>query len=245
MKLEIPRKDLIKVEERDEKPFLVSKYRLSHNLQYYLIATALGIDVPTFNTAKELNGHPYIENINWEQAMKLALLFGLPPTLKDHQLYREILDQGRKGERGVYDGEGNIVDSQECERLYDGLMGRGGPWRGEYLDAYFERGENEVFYLLSDHRLQDSILIPQKREELVYSEYMHHGFMDTNFFTNQGLPTKRTEDVGQSNLFYRFPQDKSVAWFVADSDWVSLDCSRDPQYSISGLGVRAKILIEG
>jgi len=243
MKLEIPRKDLIKVEERDEKPFLVSKYRLDNNSQKDSIATALENDSPTFNTAEELNGHPYIGKINWEQAMKLALSFGLPLTLGDHKFFRKILDQGRRGEIKVYNGEGKIVDSRECEQLYDEVMGQRNPWRGEYLDAHFESGEDEVFYLLSDHRLQERILRPQRREELDSSTYRKNGFVDFSSFTKQGLPTK-LESGKQRNLYYFHPQDRSVAWFVAYSGRVVLYCNRDPQVSYSGLGVRAKILIE-
>ena len=243
MKLEIPRKDLIKVEERDEKPFLVSKYRLDNNSQKDSIATALEKDSPTFNTAKELNGHPYIGNINWNQAMKLAFLYGAPLTLKDHQLYREILDQGRKEERGVYDGGGNIVNSKECKQLYDELMGQRDHWRGEYLDAYFESGENNILYLLSDHRLRERILRPQRREELDPSTYRKDGFVDIPSFTKQGLPTK-LESGKQRNLYYFHPQDRSVARLRANSGMVYLDCYCDEQKSDSGLGVRAKILIE-
>ena len=243
MKLKIPKKDLIKIEERNEAPFFVSKYRLGNNSQKDSIATALEKDSPTFNTAKELNGHPYIGNINWNQAMKLAFLYGAPLTLKDHQLYREILDQGRKEERGVYDGGGNIVNSKECKQLYDELMGQRDPWRGEYLDAYFESGENNILYLLSDHRLRERILRPQRREELDPSTYRKDGFVDIPSFTKQGLPTK-LENREQRNLYYFHPQDRSVAGFIAGSDGVDLSCCGVPQDSNSGLGVRAKILIK-
>ena len=64
-------------------------------------------------------------------------------------------------------------------------------------------------------------------------------FVDLEF-NKQGFPTKKSQDQKYKqgeNIYYWHPRNNAVAWFLADSGWADLNCSRSPGDSVASLGV--------
>lgn len=105
------------------------------------------------------------------------------------------------------------------------------PWKAEWLDAYFEQRQDGMYVLTANRtkseKLDEDTLMGDKQISL--KSWLNNP-------TNQGLPRKNVE---QGSLYYLSPRNKSVARFLASSDWTDLDCGWYPSGRGSGLGVRA------
>ena len=214
---------------------LVAKHRLAVSEEVKRAAKSLGLNVE--NTALEKTDHPYIGNIQWEQALKLNLA-SIPGnfTLNPRQFFDFCLlfDKGieQKGKK-VYNGCGKIVAIGELKGIRDEIYGKRDPWRGEFLDAYFQLIRGTLFYF-SDHRLVNGNLQPQRIEPLE-AYLMEDCYVDIKSMNRQGFPTKKLK---KEIIYYWPPAADRVAGFDAGSSRVDLSCDGYPQCSLATLGVR-------
>ncbi len=179
----------------------------------------------------------YLGNTWFQAHESLAREGGFMLTLRQYVDFLQMLTSGRK----VYDGRGRELDSSKKTHIIKDIMEKVNPWRSEWLDADF-KVVGGVLHINYAHKVNGSNLIPQKSEPLqgglmidkkpgINLEYW------LNHATPQGLPP--TDNPG-GELWYRYPlnDNNSVAGFFAFSDGANLSCSRNPQSSVSGLGVR-------
>ncbi|MBI2043357.1 hypothetical protein HYT25_03140 [Candidatus Pacearchaeota archaeon] len=115
--------------------------------------------------------------------------------------------------------------------IYNEITQVMGSWRGEWIDAYFEKRKDGM-YLLTENRtkaekLDEDTLMKDKRISL-------DSWLDNP--TKQGLPRK---DTKEGDLYFVAPGNDSVAGFGAIVEGADLNCLRNPDYRDSYLGVRA------
>ncbi len=214
-----------KIDEQKEDPdFSINNIipRLCLTDQVKQAAQELGYNIA--ETGLGLDGSKYIGNINWEQAMKLTLKSGFKPLSPWE--FREFL---------LYLSKNNIT-------MFEDFTKQTEPYRGVWIDAKFEKGQDELLYLLSNHELDSSgNLIPAYKEKLVANTLMKDKDPGINLmdwlkknYTPQGLVSKH---VAEGSLNSWYPRNGAVAWFVAGSGGVGFYCIWDPGSSDSGLGV--------
>ena len=179
--------------------------------------------------------------ITWEEALKLNLALGNDgtPTLRQFLDFKELLERGIDQEEKVFYANGKeIKDSKVLKAVYDEIFKTRNPFRGEFLDAYFEE-INGVLYLNQDHKMVNGLLMPEYSRPVLEDSLMEDCYVDLKRCNEQGLPTKR-----EGNIFYWQPKNGTVAGFIADSYGVGFNCSRYVGNSDSSLGVRAKKIHE-
>ncbi len=133
----------------------------------------------------------------------------------------------------AFDGTGQQLATAETNHLLNELAEKRSPWRAERIDAFFTQENGQWFY----HTLREPTatgLVAKMREPLQPS-LREDCFIDPTAYNRQGSPTQKSDS---SEIKFWHPRNNSVAWFVANSDGVILDCSRHPGLSYSGLGVR-------
>ena len=140
----------------------------------------------------------------------------------------------------AYDGKGNRISQQKIDSILDDITAVRDPWRGEYLDAYFEE-KNGVLHINYNHRIQNGKLIAlnsEPLEECLMRDKVPGINLDSWLKTadKHGLPTTRTKN---GDLWYWHPRKNRVAGFYVYSNWAVLNCYWDPWYSNSSHGVRA------
>ncbi len=213
----------------------VAMHRLGYNEELKQVANSLSI---IGNTAKEANGHEYIGNINWEQALKLNLLRN-KETFNIRQIldFKTLLEQGIDKKKKVNDGNDKIINPKILMVVYDEIYGIRYPWRGEWLDNGFMK-VNDIFCVGYDHKIINGKLFPSRIEPLEEC-LMENCRVDLKSFNKQGLPTKEGDDFN-----YWYPGDNSVAGFDASSDRADLYCGRSPRGSSAARGVH-EIFVRG
>ncbi|MDP1695976.1 MAG: hypothetical protein Q8L29_03620 [archaeon] len=161
-------------------------------------------------------------------------------TIRQFADFLALLKTGK-----AFDGAGSQVDPQRIEGILDEILTVRNPWRSEWLDAKFENkggilGLGSKLHINYDHRFLSGVnsgLSHQYSEEV--DCLMTDKQIDISDWLNNanehGLPTKNTSG-GQ--IYYYYPRNGRVAWFLAYSGWAYLDCDRDPTYSDTSLGVR-------
>ena len=117
---------------------LVAMHRLSYDADVEQAAKTLGLSLQ--NTANKQDGSKYIGKINWEEALKLNLLLG-NFTLTPRQFvdFIQLLKSGN-----VYDGRSTKLDSGKVDVILDEITTKRGPWRTEWLDAYFKNVNGQL-----------------------------------------------------------------------------------------------------
>jgi hypothetical protein len=119
------------------------------------------------------------------------------------------------------------------------------PARAEWIDADFKVKGRALFINYNHIFDSNGNLVPQNSEIIDKDTLMKdkapgislEDYLNSNH-TSQGLPNKK---VKSGDLYYWCPDkdNKSVAGFLAGSDWAGLDCYGDPSFQFSALGVRA------
>ncbi|MDO8517616.1 MAG: hypothetical protein Q7S33_05840 [Nanoarchaeota archaeon] len=136
----------------------------------------------------------------------------------------------------------NYQNKTEAQTILEDIF-KIGIWRGEYLDAQFEKKGliKKEFFINSMHELKNGKLIPKYTEKLEDC-LMEDCYADLNSINKQGLFTIKSSSqnyVQGSNVYFWYPRDERVSWFYANSDWADLYCYRGRSVTISELGVRA------
>ena len=88
--------------------------------------------------------------------------------------------------------------------MYDEIFKTRNPFRGEFLDAYFEE-INGVLYLNQDHKMVNGLLMPEYSRPVLEDSLMEDCYVDLKRCNEQGLPIKRGK-----NIYYRPPKDGDV-----------------------------------
>ncbi|MDO8516871.1 MAG: hypothetical protein Q7S33_01990 [Nanoarchaeota archaeon] len=222
---------------------LIDPARLAYNSNPEFQTTPQSLRATLQNTSKDSLGRDFIENINWESAMKLNLLLGnknIPQRMFVDFL--SLLYEGISNKK-VYNASGKILDSKFCEQIYEDITRMRNPWRAEYLDADFKYHNNKL-YIEYEHKLDSNgNLIAGKREEL--SDWLdkdkNPGINLISLFktaNKHGLPTSKTKS-GDLHYYCPYKDNNSVSGFIASSGRAILNCFRDRSYINSELGVRA------
>ncbi len=207
----------------------VAKNRLEADNLVKKTARSLGFGVS--NMGLNLNERLFIGNIDWNEALKLNLVLG-GETLSIRRFidFKELLEYGIKGGK-VYHGTGKqMQDLREIRAIYEEIFAKKNPWRGEHLDAHFEKKSGEL-YIAYDHYLGNDELIPKISEKLEEGT-MCSGKLESISYNAQGLPFLQEE------IYFGNPLNGSVARFVANSGRADLNCFRYPADTVSSLGVR-------
>jgi hypothetical protein len=147
-------------------------------------------------------------------------------TIRQFVDYLNLLKSGN-----AYDGAGNKVPKPELIKIYDGITEVKDPWRAEWLDAYFENRNNEL-YILTENKAKAEKLQPCLMEDKTPGINLEYWLKNA---TPQGFPPKNIPD---GKLYFWHPREDAVAGFSAGSGRSYLDCGYGPQYSDSALGVR-------
>lgn len=117
------------------------------------------------NTGKDSLGREFIGNINWDEALKIALLYGdllEEPRYSNALFMRQLPDFLKLLKSGkAYDGNGKKIDSKILENIFNDITQVKSPWRAEWIDGDFKY-KNSILYLAQSHALDSSgNLIPQ------------------------------------------------------------------------------------
>ena len=193
-------------------------------------------------------------NLNWKNTHfrlhENGLYMPIIPEFMTH--FQNVIQSYKsKGKTPLFDASGNPFTKDEVKDMYSHLTkdsiavyeGAEGTWA--WLDAYFEKKDDE-FYILTEHRTQtdssgNKKLVSNKTEKLEQC-LIENCFVDFKSLNSQGLPI--TKDLNQKyiqgeNIKFWSPTNDRVAWFFAYSDWALLDCGRNPDDTVSNLGVFA------
>ena len=142
----------------------------------------------------------------------------------------------------LYDSRGNRLSSRQSKKLFDDITERRDPVRSEWLDAKFTKtGTMREKWMMAYHRFKSNGVLEEVTEPLAacLRKDKTPG-IDLAYWlknpTSQGLPSQQTPD---GSLYYWHPGNGTVARLDAVAGGVVLYCYGGPQYSDSGLGVRA------
>ena len=208
---------------------LVSMYRLGMSPEAEQVASRFGYQLA--NTAKESNGRNYIGNINWKQALSLNLdLGGLTLNPRQFADFLLLLKSGN-----AVDGTGRRVERGKLDEILDEIITVRDPYRAEWLDADF-RYQNKKLLFYSEH-----ILDANRNFEASYKRELESCLMVKGSRINLGTMNNQGMPVEEGNDFHYWCPDKdnkSVAWFGADSDRAGLSCCGSPTFTVPSLGVR-------
>ena len=230
---------LIKLPERTDYPeFYLSFHRIS---------------CPLKNTVKEKGSIEYMGIREWEPAIKLNLNLGKilgitqsTPSLADMRYSLYCLH-----EKKVYDQYGNKLKPRLQKSLFDEIIKKRNPSRGEWIDNKFEKNSKESYLLLSQHEFDSSgNLVPDHKEELDPDTLMKERNIDiinwlTKNYTPQGLPNK---NVKEGRHYYRPPTGRGYTVQISgSSNVVFIPCDaypfdRFPNHPSNYVGVRSKFL---
>lgn len=214
-------------------PLFVSMHRLSYGPEVDRAAKRLGLTVA--NSGVESDGHQYIGNVNWSQALSLNDAVG-NQTLTPRQGIDLMLDlrEALDGKKVILNGRGNSIDKDRLRTMYNEIWEVRDPWRAEHLDARFSNtgGAMRMAY---GHQLQGTNLVARANDVLLPYLTENGAKADLATFNPQGLATKKSRSA---TLHFWQPSDGSVARFGAGSSGAVLFCVGDPQDSGANLGVR-------
>ena len=178
----------------------VSMYRTGYNTGIVTLDKRI-------NIAKEENGHSYIRDIVWEEALKLNLVLGNDgtPSLRQFLDLKELLEKGINQEEKVLYANGKEIDDRKTlQAVYNEIFKTREPFRGEFLDAQFKFNSG-ILYLNQDHRIINDLLVPQYSQPVLENSLMEICYVNLKRCNEQGLPIKRGK-----NIYYRPPKDGDV-----------------------------------
>ena len=228
-------KVLSKQNQQDPQPKIIKPSIVDKPESYIILPGKIynNYSYPDLLVSKERSYH----NNDWHQSHELLSKdnsFML--TIRQFVDFLNLLKSGK-----AYNGKGDKINNKELDDLFDEITEVMSPGRAEWLDADF-KVINDNLHINYEHRFINNTLTPRYLEPLesCLMEDKTPGIDIKSWLKNankQGLPLKKTPD---GKLYYRCPMsdNKSVAWFYADSDGAYLYCGRDPQGSNSALGVR-------
>ncbi len=170
---------------------------------------------------------------NWNQShdeLKLQSLF-MPeiPMFLSHFLN---VKEAYEGKTKLYLASGKELNKAETEDLYKYLTTghRNGCWT--WLDAYFEKRNNERYILTRNKSIANKLDAPIMNINC---------YVDLSF-NSQGMPIQKSSNQSYEqgkNINYWYPKENCVAGFDADSGRADLDCYRVADGSNPSLGVFA------
>ena len=138
----------------------------------------------------------------------------------------------------------NIPDLKEKERkeILDDIL-KTGDWRAEWLNAKFVKGKGhrnlDIQYVTGIDR-KGSLITKQEPLEACLNK---NDYVTFNL-NKQGLLTQSSGDNSYKqgkNIYFWYPRENTVAWFLTYSDRAGLSCYGGPDGSNAGLGVRLAI----
>jgi len=186
-----------------------------------------------------------MENEDYEYYLTKGIaLFGLTRDRQNQALrernavmceIRDLADLIIKLEsRGkIFDGNKKWFGTNEKKFLLDDIFRVGMLWQAENLGNEFYI-ENNNYFMKHNYQFKNG------RNSYLTTEIfpiLNNGKINIKNLDKYGLPSK----LGDGDLDYYHPQNKSVARFFAYSDRAYLNCNWDPASSDAELGVRAKI----
>ena len=210
----------------------ICKYRLGVTSAVENAGKQIGINLK--NTATEKNEREYAGNINREQALKINLILnGRTSNTRIGKDFFKLLLSGK-----AFDGKGNKINKSELSQIADEIMGVRKPYRAEWFEDYFTGEEKLV--LNKNYVLENGALIPKYSHNLTacLMEDRTPGISLKDWLENstaQGFPRK---NIKSRELWYWHPRADGAGGFNADPDVADFNCSRDPQGTDAGLGVR-------
>lgn len=227
----------------DYPDLIVDINRLDHNMEVETALKKLAIydnlikraGQNTNGTQNPVNPKGYLGYIQHQEALNINEALGnftLPLLYFADLLYN--LTEGIKGNKLIYNANGNQIDTKLLENMFNEITEVRSPWRAEQLDGKF--GENTITY----HKFVDGTfkeatepledcLMEDKTPGIDLEDWLKNP-------TSQGLPRKKCK---AGKLYYWHPRNGTVAGFGADSDRAVLYCDRNPQSSNADLGVRS------
>jgi hypothetical protein len=103
------------------------------------------------------------------------------------------------------------------------------PWRGEWLDAFFEKRQDGMYILTQNKKKYEKMEDYLKKDAVLFvSKWIEDP-------TTQGLP--RDADENNGSLWYEHPKHEYVAKFLANSTNLHLNCESNPKF-YKYIGVR-------
>lgn len=209
---------------------LVAMHRLGYDANAEQAAKTLGLNLR--NTAFERDGHQYIGNFIWSEALALNLLLG-NFTLNPRQFvdFLQLLKSGN-----ACDGLGAKLDNGRVNAVLDEILTKREPWRGEWLDIYFTTMGNKLYATYGHNSIVNGQLEPQHTEPLENC-LMETGYVDLLSANRQGIPTRRSIE---QEIYYLPPWTGKAAWFTAVYDRADLSFLVGPEIggALQHLGVR-------
>ena len=190
------------------------------NLDGYIYIPEINLHVAKQRTHKGLNWHQTHQELHKQNLYM--------PTIPQFIAFIKYLktDYPLKG----------ATEKQEAEQILDDILTIKNPWRAEWLDARFEK-KNDQWFIHYNHRTTPQGLKPQNSEPLEQCLMQDQRIDLTDWLknpTSQGLPKQR---IKQGSLYYWHPRADYVARFGANSVRANLDCYRSPDDADPSLGV--------
>ncbi|MBU2523517.1 MAG: hypothetical protein KKE23_04505 [Nanoarchaeota archaeon] len=188
----------------------------------------------------DLKGFIYVPSINLYLAKERTL------KGKSWNETHKILQEDNKFMPSIYQFteylkylQNDHRDKTEAKEILDDILKKTqSGWKGEWLDAKFEK-RNKGLYLLSEHKIQNGKLIA-KSEQPLEKCVTEDCYVDLKF-NNQGLPISKSKSQSYNqgkNVYFWQPVDGRVAGFNVGSGRADLYCSNDdPDGRYVGLGV--------
>ncbi len=222
-------KDYILLKETKEHPdLIIAKNRLTYNKKVEQVSKKLNLDLQN-------NLEDYIVNINWNESHNL--LKELNSFMLNPKLFAEFLKLLKSG--NAFDGNKDKVNSNELEKILNGIIELRNPCRAEWLDHKYFKSSNKL--QVTYHKFDSSGKLIEFTEKLdpdtllkyILSEIILEDWINNT--TSQGLPKS---NVQKGDLYYWRPREGRVAGFDANAGRADLDCVGDPDNSGGDLGVR-------
>gem|GEM_PF-3356209 len=223
-------------------PLAVSLHKIGYSPEVHLVVKHLGLKLS--NTAKELDGTPYIGNVTWDDAIRLNKSLG-NVTLSPYYFFKfyKTLDDAAEGRIDVLDETNRPVNQGIFIVARDEIVGPTKDFRGEWLYARFSKKGNLLY--INHPIIAPAGKIKETTEPLSSDTLMSNRQISLEEFlsnpTSQGMPRKGSSE---GDLYYWAPTDGAVVGLFAVSGGASLDCSWGPRSSNAAFGVRSAKILE-
>ena len=196
------------------------------DLSGYIFVPSIGMYMAKERTHQGLNWYQTHEALHAENKRM--------PAINEFKEFLKYLKENSGGIPGA--------SVSEIQNILDSILTVRSPWRAEWLDADFKVNDKRL-YIHYNHRTVNGQLVPCNKE--VLTDYLTKdkapGIDLESWIANassHGLPKPK---IKKGELYYWAPMkdNQSVARFGVGSVWAYLYCYRNPQDSVSDLGVRA------
>src|SRR3989338_241438 len=193
------------------------------------------------NLYSAISMQQHFNRSNFNQANAKALKQGLAVATPSEFITNYInVNEALQGRSVVYDASGNLVYGKKLNSYADKL--NHDSW--VYLNARFPKEEEKDTGFLGLDLVTITGLDKEGKRvvEIVPLEKCleTNCWADLESLNSQGFPTKKSPkekyEPGKS-IYFWYPIEDCVAWFVADLIRAYLNCCGDPQVSDSALGV--------